>query len=215
MEIMSKISVGIVEDNNVYRETLRDELVGCKEIECVFSVASSKEAHSELKKGTTPQVIVHDINLPDMSGVESCLHIKSISPSTHIMMLTVFDEDEKVFNSILNGAEGFLLKEAHMDVIVQGIVDVAKGGAVMSPSIAQKVLQTFSVRENKSKNYGLTKREKELLAVLIDGYTKHQIGDKLHISPYTVETHIKNIYAKLHVHSQIDLVSKVYKEGLI
>ena len=213
--MLDVINIGIVEDDVIYRESLQDLLEGMPQFHCMFAVNSSEEAHQHISSDLIPEVVLHDIDLPKMSGIDSCKKIKELSPSTHIIMLTIFDEDDKVFDDILNGAEGYLLKSSSTEKIIEGIIDVVKGGAVMTPQIAAKVLKIFTKNSVPKKDYGLTKRQIDILKALTEGLNKHQIAEKLFISHYTVETHLKNIYAKLHVHSQIDLMSKIYKENIV
>lgn len=213
--MLEVINIGIVEDDAIYRESLEDLIEGMPQFNCLFAVNSSEKAHKLISDDCIPEVILHDIDLPIMSGIESCVKIKELSPSTHIIMLTIFDEDDKVFDAILNGAEGYLLKSSSTEKILEGIIDVVKGGAAMTPQIASKVLRVFTKNNAPKKDYGLTKRQIDILKSLTDGLNKHQIAEKLFISHYTVETHLKNIYVKLHVHTQMDLMSKIYKENIV
>ncbi|MCK4796093.1 MAG: response regulator transcription factor, partial [Spirochaetes bacterium] len=124
-------------------------------------------------------------------------------------------DDDKIFNAICRGASGYLLKSVSSENIQNFIMDVVSGGAVMNPSIAAKILKMFNQVSEPQEEYGLTTREKEILKLLVDGYTKKHIADELYISFLTVDTHVKNIYNKLHVHSQVDVVIKALKERLI
>jgi len=211
----NKINVGIVEDDSIYRQTICTIINDHPDLNCLFDVRTAEEAQELIKDDNIPEIILHDIDLPKMSGIESVQIIRRYSPSTHIIMLTVYDDDSKIFNAILNGAEGYLLKSASSAKIIEAIFDVSKSGAVMDPQIAAKVLKMFSDQSMPKQDYGLSNREKDILQELVNGLNKKQIADKLCISFHTVETHLKNIYAKLHVHTQIDLISKVYKEKLI
>ncbi|MFQ5674293.1 MAG: LuxR C-terminal-related transcriptional regulator, partial [bacterium] len=131
------------------------------------------------------------------------------------LMLTVFDDDDKIFNAICHGASGYLLKTTTSEDLAKYITDVVIGGAAMSPSVAARVLRMFTKFSAPKKEYGLTGREKEILQHLVNGMSKKHIASHLHLSLFTVDTHLKNIYAKLHVHSQVDVVAKALRERLI
>ncbi len=214
-KISEKIKVIIIEDDQVYRESIQDLINDNEMMECIHASESCENALSVLEKGFVPEVILSDIELPGISGIEGIKKIKSYSPATHIIMLTVFDDDDKIFNSICEGAEGYLIKSSISENISDYILDVMNGGAAMNPWIAAKVLKMFTEISEPKKEYGLTSREKEILKLLVNGMNKKHIAEELHISLLTINTHLKNIYAKLHVHSQVDVVAKAIKERLI
>jgi len=214
-KISSKIQVMIIEDDDNYRESIQSLISESGKMECKYAVESCEEALEILEKDYVAEVILLDIKLPGISGIEGIGKIKAISPSTHIIILTVFDDDDKIFNAICLGASGYLLKSASIQKIEEAVENVLCGGAVMTPSIAAKVLQMFGQYSQPKQDYGLTQREKEILQLLIDGMSKKYIAEQLYISPYTVDTHLKNIYAKLHVHSQVDMITKTLKEHLL
>ena len=209
------IKIGIVEDDEILRETLVDIINDSDAFTCLFNYSSAEEAHDYLDKNELPDIVLHDIDLPGMNGIDSCKTIKAISPSVKILILTIFDDDEKVFNAIRNGAEGYVLKDSNEDRLLGFLTDIYKGGSAMSPFIASKVLKSFSEKSKSSNDYGLTEREIEILKLLTNGLSKKQLANEMHVSFHTVDTHLKNIYSKLHVHSQIELISKVFKENLI
>ncbi|HGY55271.1 MAG TPA: response regulator transcription factor [Caldithrix abyssi] len=210
-----KIHIMIIEDDAIYRESIADLINDSETLICDHACVSCEEAFEILDKQDAPQVILLDIQLPGISGIEGISKIKAISPSTQIIMLTVFDDDDKVFNAICQGANGYLLKTSGGEEIQKAVMQVVCGGAVMSPAIAAKILKMFSEYNQPNKDYGLTEREKEILKLLVEGKNKKQTASELNISQYTLDTHLKNIYAKLHVHSQIDLISKTLKEHLL
>lgn len=210
-----KINIGIVEDDEIFRESLVDTINESDSFHCIFNYSNAEEAHDFLKSNELPDIILHDIDLPGMNGIESCKSIKALCPSVKILILTIFDDDENVFNAIRNGAEGYVLKDSSQDRLLGFLSDINKGGSAMSPFIASKVLKSFSDHSKKTNDYGLTEREIEILKLLTEGQSKKQIADEMHVSFHTVDTHLKNIYSKLHVHSQIELISKVFKENLI
>lgn len=209
------INVMIIEDNSSYRTTIRDVINSDESMTCTYACESCEEALTILEKDFVPEIILLDIKLPGISGIEGLSKIKAISPSTLIIILTVFEDDEKVFNAICLGASGYLLKSTQAEKIKEAVLTVCNGGAVMSPTIAAKVLQMFNRYSQPKQDYGLTIREKEILQLLVDGLNKKQIADKLCISTHTIDTHLKNIYSKLHVHSQIDVIAKTLKEHLL
>jgi DNA-binding NarL/FixJ family response regulator len=168
-----------------------------------------------MQESFSPEIFFVDIGLPGMSGIEGIQQIKRISPTSHIIIITVYDDDQKVFNALCAGASGYLLKSSPDEKIIEAITDVLNGGAPMNAQIARKALNVFLNRTSTVDDYGLTNREKDILGLVVEGLPKKQIADHLHISYYTVDTHIKNIYAKLHVQSSTGAVSKALKERLI
>ena len=213
--IRESINVMIIEDDSTYRNSIQEVINSAETMNCRHACESCEEALEILEKDFVPEVILLDIKLPGMSGIEGIQKIKAITPATLIIILTVFEDDEKVFNAICQGASGYLLKSTTADKIKSAIADVRCGGAAMSPSIAAKVLNMFTRYSQPKQEYGLTVREKEILQLLVDGYNKKNIAEKLFISLFTIDTHLKNIYSKLHVHSQIDVISKTLKEHLL
>ena len=214
-KISSKIQVMIIEDDDNYRESIQSLISESDKMECKYAVDSCEESFEILEKDYVADVILLDIKLPGISGIEGIRKIKAISPTTHIIILTVFDDDDKIFNAICLGASGYLLKSSSIQKIEEAVENVLCGGAVMTPSIAAKVLQMFGQYSQPKQDYGLTQREKEILRLLIDGMSKKYIAEQLYISLYTVDTHLKNIYSKLHVHSQMDMITKTLKEHLL
>jgi len=156
-----------------------------------------------------------DIGLPGMSGITGIEKFKTISPSTQILILTVYDDHDNVFDALCAGASGYLLKDSSPEKIIEAIKEILAGGAPMNMKIAHKVLDMFTHLKPKKNDYGLTEREKEILQFIISGLTKQQIADKLFLSFHTVNTHVKNIYTKLHVSTRAGVISKVYKENLL
>ncbi len=207
-------TIWLIEDNEFYRHTIEDLVNQSGEYECSRSFTSCEEALTALHKEIPPDVILLDIGLPGMSGIEGIGRIKSITPSTHIIIQTVHDDDDSVFKALSAGASGYLLKNSTRERIIESIDEVLHGGAPMNAQIAKKVLAKFSTLTTPSTDYQLTEREKEVLALLVDGNTKSRIADKLYISYHTVDNHIRNIYGKLHVHSRLEVVAKALKERL-
>lgn len=209
------INVVVVEDDELYRTSIQELINESKQLLCEQAFESCEDAIEFIKKDYVPEILLLDIDLPGMSGIEGIKHFKEISPASRIIMLTVFDDDDKIFNAICHGASGYLLKSSTSENITKYVADVVGGGAAMSPSIAAKVLAMFSQFSTPKKEYGLTPREKEILQHLVNGMSKKHISSHLHISLFTVDTHLKNIYSKLQVHSQIDVVAKALRERLV
>ena len=184
-------------------------------MQCPRTFASCEEALMVLYTDRTPKVILLDIGLPGMSGIEGIEQFKQLLPAIHIVILTVYDDNDKVFNALCAGASGYLLKDSSPDKIITSIKEVLAGGAPMNMPIAHKVLEMFAQFKPKKSDYGLTDREKEILQHMVAGLTIQQIADKLFLSFHTVNSHLKNIYTKLHVNTRSSAVSKVYKENLL
>jgi DNA-binding NarL/FixJ family response regulator len=209
------INVMIIEDDDTYRESLQAAINASQNLACPFACESCEEALEILEKDFAPEILLLDIKLPGISGIEGIPKFKAFSPATHIIMLTVFNDDDLIFNAVCRGAEGYLLKSSTPQQIRDSIQNVMCGGAAMTPTIAGKVLKMFTQYAEPKGEYDLTMREKEILQLLVDGLSKKHLADRLCISLYTVDTHLKNIYAKLHVHSQIDVIAKALKEHLL
>lgn len=208
-----KIKVAIVEDHKAYRESMTYILQATEGFECAGSFISVSEALNNLKQ---TDVILLDINLPDISGIEGVRLIKEKHPKVSIIMLTVFDDDKNIFNSIMAGADGYLLKKTSPIKILQAIEDVVSGGSPISPTIAKQVFNLFkSFAPPEKSELDLTEREKEVLDLLVAGFSNDEVSNKLFISPLTVKNHVRHIYEKLHVHSRSQVVAKAIKEGII
>lgn len=190
------IKVAIVEDNNTLRNSLGSLLASAEGIMCVAMMSNLRNVVSELNK-LKPDVVLMDIGLPDISGIEGVRTVKANFPSIQILMFTVFEDDEKIFEAIRNGASGYLLKKSSPSDIVDAIRELHAGGAPMSAAIARKVIQSFQMTTPAAiTDYELTAREKEILYSLVDGLSYKKIGEKYFISISTVRTHITNIYEK-------------------
>lgn len=211
----NQINIWLVEDNLSYRKTLTGVINRTPGLFCDHAYSSCEEAISRLNTEPFPNIILLDIGLPGMSGIEGIEKFKKITPETHVLILTVYDDNEKVFNALCAGASGYLLKDSTPEKIVDSIEEVLAGGAPMNMQIARKVLKMFSNLKPKKKDYGLTEREKEILQFLITGLTKQQIADKLFISFHTVNTHLKNIYNKLHVNTKAGAITKAFRENIV
>ena len=206
--------VWLIEDNEAYRRTIRRVINRLEGFSCPEAFAWCEEALETLKTADAPDVILLDVGLPGMGGIEGIRLIKTISPSTHVIMLTVFDDQEKIFQAICAGASGYLLKSSSEERIAESIREVMNGGAAMTPSIAQKVIEMFTSLAAPKDDYGLTAREREILNFAVQGLIKKEIADRLTLSFHTVDAHLRNIYTKLQVHTRAGAVSKALKEHL-
>ena len=209
------ISIWVVEDDDLYRTAIADLLNRTEGMRCEHALRSCEEMLGVLKKEYAPEVVLMDIGLPGMNGIEGVKRVKAVSPATDVLMLTIHEEDEKVFEAICAGANGYLLKSLGQDELLQAIRGVLAGGAPMNAQIASKVLHMFANMATPKEGYGLTAREKEILGLLTEGMTKKAIADRLFLSFFTIDTHLKNIYAKLHVHSGTGAVAKVLRERIL
>lgn len=209
------ITVWLVEDDAMYRETLVDLISEADGLRVGRAFGSSDEAVSALGTQFAPEVVLMDIGLPGMSGIEGARRLQELSPATQVVMLTVHEDDHAVFSAICAGASGYLLKNATAGQIVSAVKEVHRGGIAFTPPVARKVLRLFQKFTPSDGQYGLTEREKQILQLMEEGHTRVRIAEELHLSAHTVDTHIANIYAKLHVHSGIEAVAKAIRERVI
>jgi DNA-binding NarL/FixJ family response regulator len=196
------ITLWVIEDNDSYRNTIAALVDSTKGMRCTHAFGSCEEALKTLEDECAPEIMLMDIGLPGMSGIEGLGRIKAISPSTDLIMLTVFDDEKQKFEAICSGASGYLLKSAQPHEIIGAVRQVFGGGASMDAQIARKVLDMFSRLSVPMGEYGLTGHEKEILRLMVDGLTAKEIAERLFLSIRTVDTHVKNIYMKLHAHSR-------------
>ncbi|MDF7820508.1 response regulator transcription factor [Runella sp. MFBS21] len=163
-----------------------------------------------------PDLVIMDIKMPDVSGIEAVIAIRKEYPHLPILMQTVFEDDDKVFAAICAGASGYILKGTTPQKVLEAIAEVYAGGAPMSPSIARKVLQFFKTQQTAPAEYfDLSNREKEILKYLVDGYSYKMIADVCHISFNTVNAHLRKIYEKLHVNSSQEAISKALRQKIV
>jgi DNA-binding NarL/FixJ family response regulator len=211
----NQIDVIIIEDNQLFRDSLKEAINKSSNINCKYTFSSGETAIESIEKEElVPDIILLDIGLPGMNGIELIPELKKLSPSSKIIIITVHDEDENVFNAICAGASGYLLKDLSSEKILASISEVMNGGAPMNMQIAKKVLNMFRDQNVKSNGYSLSEREKEILSLLVEGLSKKQIADKIFLSYHTVDSHLRNIYAKLEVHSRSSAISKAIREKL-
>jgi DNA-binding NarL/FixJ family response regulator len=211
------IQVMLVEDNKAYREVVNLAIGEEKDIEIMDQYGTSEIALRSLQSMSAPrpEILLLDLRLPGMSGLDSIRYFREYAPDTKIIILTQSDQEADVLRAILLGASGYLLKSARVQEIVDGIRLVHNGGATLDPSVAKFLLQNLQSRLPKeSLNIGLSDRELEILKLLSEGMVKKQIAEKLGIGYATVDTHVGHIYEKLHVNNAPSAVGKAYKLGL-
>ncbi|HEX7071068.1 MAG TPA: response regulator transcription factor [Rhodothermales bacterium] len=204
--------IWLVEDNARYRDSMQ-ELVAERFVAVPFE--SCEEAVDALEHGHVPEVVLMDIELPGMNGIDGVRRIKAAAPRAQVIMLTMHEGDDSVFEAICAGASGYLLKSASADEVLQAIDLVLGGGAPIDAHVARRMLTMFRGIAAPAGDYGLTARETEILTLLVGGLTKQQIADRLFLSFNTIDTHIRSIYGKLHVHSRSDAVGKAVRERLV
>jgi DNA-binding NarL/FixJ family response regulator len=208
------ITVALIEDEKEVRQGLSYILDNTEGFRCVGEFRSYEDAFTSLR--SSPDVLLSDIGLPGISGVEGARLFKERFPATAIIMLTVYADDDKIFRSICGGASGYILKKDPPARILDSIKDVHAGGAPMSSEIAAKVLHAFRLlNPPKGLESNLTRREEETLTELVKGNSYKSTADHLNISIHTVRFHIRSIYEKLHVHSKSEAVAKALKEHLL
>lgn len=210
------IRVAIFEDNRSLREGLAAMIGGTPGFECVGAFPNCNNLLKNVSQAK-PDVILMDIEMPGLNGIEAVGIIKEEFPEIKILMETIFDDDEKIFNSICAGAEGYILKHTTPAEIMEAITEIHEGGSPMTPSIANRVLKMVKVRpESGSKeSFDLSGREQEILACLVKGMSYKMIADTCFISIETVNVHIKNIYKKLQVHSKSEAVAKAIRGRIV
>jgi len=214
------IKVALVDDNSFLRHTILEKLQFFEDISCKFIAENGKDLLTKIEKNTTIELILMDIEMPQMNGIGATAEIKRIYPHIKVIMLTVFDNDENIFRAIKAGADGYLLKEITPDELYKAIIDTMNGGASMTPSIALKTLRMFRQPvdfevEQSNPDLKLTDREIKVLEQLATGIKYEQIAANLFISPGTIRKHIENIYFKLQVHNKLEAIQKAKNNKLI
>ena len=207
LEVKRK-SVVVVEDDRGLREQLVKILETAPDVKCVGAFVSAEEALPKIL-GNHPDVVLMDIKLPGMSGIQCVAEIKKVVPEMQIIMVTVYEDSERIFRALKAGANGYLVKSSPPDQLLEAIRDVYKGGAPMSSHIARKVVKHFHLLGPSTKEpENISPREREVLDLLSQGYIYKEIADHLNIGTETVRTHVKNICQKMHVRSRLEAVAK-------
>ena len=214
------IKVALVDDNSFLRHTVLEKLQFFDDISCKFVAENGRDLLANMYKNQTIELILMDIEMPLMNGIEATAEIKRLYPHVKVIILTVFDTDENIFKAIKAGADGYLLKEITPDELYKAIVDTMNGGASMTPSIALKTLKMFRQpvdfeAEQNNPDLKLTDREIKVLEQLATGIKYEQIAANLFVSIGTIRKHIENIYFKLQVHNKLEAIQKAKNNKLI
>lgn len=207
---MTPFSLAIIEDVDDIRTGLKEFFQKQEEIAEVNAFGNMEDFFERINQGFVPDVILSDIGLPGMDGIEGIKRIADLLPEADVIMLTVFMDGDKIFNALCAGATGYLLKGTPLPEVRKAIIEIHGGGSYMSPSIARKVVEHFKTPTKKI-NAQLTDREKDVINCLLDGLSYKLIADRLCISMDTVRFRIKSIYKKLHVNSKAEILSKALK----
>ncbi|MEE9432406.1 MAG: response regulator transcription factor [Melioribacteraceae bacterium] len=216
-----KIKIAIAEDNALLAQSIKEKLELFRDaIFFKFKASNGQHLIELLKNDNNVDVILMDIEMPIMDGIKATEIVKDNYPQIKIIILTVFDDEDKIFRAIQAGANGYLLKDEPPNIILEGIKDIVSGGAPMSPTIATKAIELLRNPEKRKpnkyfENFSLSKRETEVLEQLSKGLNYKNIAVNLFISPSTVRKHIENIYKKLHVSNKMKAVLKAQKHNLI
>jgi DNA-binding NarL/FixJ family response regulator len=216
--------IAFAEDNKLNRNTFMQKMNALKGVRLVFSAENGDDCLEQMKglpHNQLPQVIFMDLEMPELDGIETIRIAKSLYPHIHFLVLTVFDDDEKIFEAIKAGASGYLLKHEPASVLEDAIINVLEtGGAPMSPAVARKALQLLgrstdttgqSARTGAHIPMNVTEREKEILQHMVNGWDAKRIASELDLSVLTVRKHIANIYDKLHVNSRAQVITLAHK----
>jgi DNA-binding NarL/FixJ family response regulator len=209
------IHVWLIEDHKTYGERLARALNRLEGIACTQRFTACEDAFAALTKEPAPQVLLLDVGLPGMSGIDGIARLRQLAPNMAIVILTVFEEDDKIFRAICAGAAGYLLKTSSTDDIAAAIRSAAAGGSPINPHIARRVLEMFSKANVPQKDYGLTPRETDILKLLVSGCTIKDAAAQLGIGYYTADEYIRSVYVKLQVRSRGSAIAKAVKEGLV
>ncbi len=217
------LKVSIVEDHDIFRKRLVELFQFYPELKVVLVAESAESFLEKMNRNDSemqPDVVLMDIELPGISGIEATFQVKQNFPNVEVIMFTVFEDDERIFESINVGASGYLLKDTAIEEVVSSIKEIHKGGSPISPSIAKKVLdmvknpEAYQTTPEKEVPFDLSPAELKILQHVVDGKTNKQIAEDVFLSPWTVKTHIKNIYKKMHVNSRAAAVKLALKRNL-
>ncbi len=219
------LRLALVEDHPQLRSRMIERLRFFDNVALVFAAENGEEclnALAALAEDMRPEVILMDIEMPLMDGIAATAQVKSLYPAVDVLMLTVFEDEDKIFAAVQAGASGYLLKDTSTETVVNAAHDLLEGGAPMTPVVARKLLGYVRQNEAASSAHAqeaaalnLTSREREILEHLVADDTEVKIGERLFISPHTVRSHVKNLYAKLHVHSRAQAVRFALEKGLV
>jgi len=208
------INIVVYDDNEARRKSLEALLMLSEGVECIGSFSDCSTVLADMEQ-LQPTLVLMDIEMPNVNGIEGVRLIKKHYPQIKVVMQTVFEDEEKIFAALQAGAEGYILKNAPAEKIIQSVIEVNNGGAFMTPSVALRVMKYFNNTPALNSEMNLTTKEKEVLKNLTDGLSYKMVADKMGISYYTVNSHIKKIYEKLQVHSVGEAISYAMKNKIV
>lgn len=215
-EATQTTTIWILEDHEVFAKQVRRLIAAEEDLSCPHHFSNPADLYDKLKfTNERPDLLLLDLGLPRKDGLEVLADIHSIMPEVKVLILTSFDDREKVYRAICNGASGYLLKTSDPDEILTGIRDVIHGASALSSPIAKMILEGFARYGPVHEIEPLTSREEDVLRYLVRGMIKKEIADQLSISQHTVDMHLRSVYRKLHVRSQTEAVSKALRQGLV
>lgn len=219
-ESKQEIRIWLIEDNEPFRGAVARAINRLDGMRCERDFGSFEESQMALR-GSAPDVLLLDVGLPGINGIDALAHIQQLAPKTRTVILTVFDDADKIFQAICAGASGYLLKSASIEELAGAIRQVMEGGAPMTPKVAKMVIDLFGKmgkarhKPAEKEDYDLTPREKDILELMVEGLIKKEIADRLDLSVHTVSTHLRSVYEKLHVNTNTGAVAKAIREGII
>jgi len=215
VETPRPIAVAVIEDHREFRDYLTALISGSEGFACIGGFRSVEEALPQIST-RAPDVILLDIGLPGMNGIQGIRLFKSRYPEILLLTLTVHDDDERIFDALCAGASGYLLKKTQPAQLVASVKEAASGGAPMSPEVARRVIKLFrEIRPPERAEYNLTPHEVRILKLLVEGHNYRTAANKLGVAPTTINFHLQNIYQKLQVHSKTEAVAKALRNRLI
>jgi DNA-binding NarL/FixJ family response regulator len=215
-EATTTTNIWIVEDHELFAKQIRRLLAGEDDLKCPYHFTNAADLFDKLRfTNERPDLLLLDLGLPRRDGLEVLGELRTALPEVKVLILTAYDDREKVYRAICNGASGYLLKTADPDEILSGIRDVIHGASALSSPIAKMILEGFSRYGPVEDIEPLTTREEDVLRFLVKGLIKKEIADQLGISQHTVDMHLRSVYRKLHVRSQTEAVSKALRQGLV
>ncbi len=209
------IHIALIEDHPMYRSLLSEQIDGQEDMECTGIFGSAPDALAALEEGLGPDIVILDLGLPSMHGLEAMPRIRQLAPLTKIMVLTISEDRPKVMEALAHGVHGYLLKTDPMERILAGLRNIMRGEAPMSPAIAAMVLGMFRQQTPADNDSALSDKELEVLQALAEGKSRKQVAVEMDISINTINTHVRHIYEKLEVHNLGGALQKAAKGGLI
>ncbi len=208
--------IWILEDHEAFAKQIRRMLNGEDDMDCPYHFTHPDDLFDKLRfSNERPDIMLLDLGLPRRDGLEVLGELRTALPELKVVILSAFDDRERVYRAICNGAAGYLLKTADPDDIISGIRDVINGAAALSGSLAKMILQGFASHGPVQQIEQLTAREEDVLRLLVRGFIKKEIADQLEISQHTVDMHLRSVYRKLQVRSQTEAVSKALRQGIV